>query len=273
MCYNTNTQYSIWRVFLLWWQILENLNIMDMIITAVTVPFTIISSGIFTYRKCKKRLRRRFLKKLLGYDEIVIHIPTRIADNTLGEKRLKPVVAKEDYNTFERLRNILLRNGFQIELSYIPARNDDILAYGELELKRDKANIVVCGPKNSKSVEEIFTKLEGLDFVKGDEGWYFDDLVNEQQFSSPLTEPRNQYAFLGKVPIDGMNILLICGIHAIGSDGVAYLLGDNSRLDSLLRFVKDKNFYCLVKSSYNQEAKEIYDAQLTNCVRVIKGED
>ena len=38
-------------------------------------------------------------------------------------------------------------------------------------------------------------------------------------------------------------------------------------------FVKDKNFYCLVKSSYNQEAKEIYDAQLTNCVRVIKGED
>lgn len=240
-----------------------------MIITAITVPFTVISGSLFMFRKCKRYIRRRSLRKLLVYDKVVIHIPTRTADSILGEKRIKPVVAKEDYNTYEKLRNILLFNGFEVSLAYIPNRNDIREEYGELELIRDCANIVVCGPKNSRTVENIFAGLKGLDFVKGEEGWYFDDLIGNVQLTSSISENKKQYAFVGKLPIDDFNVLLICGIHAIGSDGVAYFLGDNKRLDNLLNQVGCRNFYCIIRSSYNYEMKEIYDANLTECVRIL----
>lgn len=210
------------------------------------------------------------MRRLLGYEKVVIHIPTRSADSALGEKRLKSVVAKEDYNTYERLRTILLQNGFGVSLAYIPSRNDEYGEYGELELLRDCANIVVCGPKNSRTVEKTFEDLEGLNFVSGEDGWYFDDLEKGTQFTSPLSENKKQYAFMGKVPIEGFDVLLICGIHAIGSDGVAYFLGDNARLDKLLRRIENKNFYCIVRAAYNRERKEIYDAELTGCIRALE---
>lgn len=256
----------------MWQQILENLNMINTIVAAVTVPYTVITGFIFAFRRCKRHLRRRGLKKLLGYEEVVIHIPTRIAENSLGESRLKPVVAEEDYNTYEQLRDMLLQHGFRVVLSYIPARNDDLETYGELEVRPNVANIVVCGPKNSRTVERIFSELEGLDFVKGEDGWYFDDLISNVQMSSPLTENMNQYAFMGKVEANGGRILLICGIHAIGSDGVAYFLGDSDRLAKLLNFIQDKNFYCIVRSAYSYAEKKIYNAELTHCKRILDRE-
>lgn len=249
-------------------QILTSLNDIDMLITAITVPFTVITGMTFLYRKCKKTIRRKSLRKILGYDKVIVHIPTRIADDTLGEQRIKPVIAKEDYNTYERLRAVLLENGFEVSITYIPARSDVRDMPGELELSPDCANIVVCGPKNSKTVEGIFTSLDGLKFAKGTEGWYFEDLVRRKKLSSPLADNNNQYAFCGRVLIGNTRILLICGIHAIGSDGVAYFLGDTKKLDKLLKMVRKNDFYCIVRSSYSLETKEIYTADVTQCMKV-----
>ena len=255
------------EVLLLLHQILASLNDIDMLIT---VPFTVITGTAFLYRKCKKIIRRKSLKKILGYDKVVIHIPTRIANETLGEHRLKPVIAKEDYNTYERLREVLSDNGFEVSITYIPARSDERDRPGELELSPDCANIVVCGPKNSKTVEDIFTSLEGLNFAKGTDGWYFEDLVRNKKLSSPLADNNNQYAFCGRVLIGNTRILLICGIHAIGSDGVAYFLGDTKKLDKLLKIVRKSDFYCIVRSSYGLETKEIYAADVTQCMKIFR---
>lgn len=242
----------------MWQDILSKLSLMDLFITAVTVPVTIVAGFNTVRKRCRKYVRQRYLRRLLGTDKVLVHIPTRNAGDVLGEKRLKTVVAREDYNTFEKLRATLLAAEFEVDLAYIPPD-------GEIELKKDCANIVVCGPKNSSEVQAVFDGMKNLDFKKDDEGWYF-EMTGGERLYSPLEENKEQYAFLGKVSLGGKDVLLVCGIHAIGSDGVAHFLGDGKQMEQLLQRVGDGRFCCLIKSSYKWETKEVYDAELMQFV-------
>lgn len=242
----------------MWQDILSKLDMVNLFITAITVPVTIVAGFNTVRKRCRKYVRQRYLRRLLGTDKVLVHIPSRNAVDALGEKRLKTVVAREDYNTFEKLKAMLLAAEFEVDLAYIPPD-------GEIELKKDCANIVVCGPRNSGEVQKIFDEMENFNFQKDDEGWYF-EVAGGERLYSPLEENKEQYAFLGKIPVGSRDILLVCGIHAIGSDGVAHLLGDGKQMKQLLQQVGDDRFCCLIKSSYEWETKDVYDAELVQLV-------
>jgi len=242
--------------------IVEYFTQANSLVEVVTVCYTVGSLTVAGVRYAKKYLRSRFLKQMLGAKDIVIHIPSRVGEKEINESRIKPVVAMEDYNTAEKLRDVFVSNGFSVKLKYIPPDGNI-----EFERSRDNvkvANVVVCGPKNSRVIQDTFAAFAQLDFCKDGQDWYFYNKAKGTKYCSPIDKNQEQYGFLGRVDIRGNNALLICGIHAIGSDGVAFLLNDTAELDRLLKVVGNRNFCCLVCSEYSESSKEIYSARLAD---------
>ncbi|MEH7094873.1 hypothetical protein [Neobacillus vireti] len=239
-------------------------SILDLITIASLILNLFLSIPV-SINKFKSFIRRRSLKILLGNDNITIHIPSRAMID-----RIKPVVAMEDYQTFENVRNVLEENKFMVELKYIPVS-------GDIEINPQNANIVICGPKNSYMVKAIFDNLRGLSFVEEDGKWFFMD-EQENKMYSPMDEIPKQngdIAFLGKVNLDNRlshSILLICGIHAIGSLGIATFLNNKNLLDSLLKKVKKKKFYSIIYSAHSNDNKDIYTSAIHYDAREINEE-
>lgn len=173
----------------------------------------ILAIGSFVYnigpRLYTKYIRARLLKQLLFKKDVVaVHIPSRTI-----EGRILPVVAREDYNTFEKLREILIKNAFEVNLKYIPPN-------GNIEADSSIANIVICGPKNSYKVKNTFDRYDKISFKEqkcGNESeWFFEIPDNGEKLKSPVSDSNNQYAFLGKLKLDPDNdnfsVILICGM-------------------------------------------------------------
>lgn len=239
-------------------------SVMD-ILTICSLLLNLVLSLPVGLNKIKFIIRKKTLKRLLGNDVITIHIPSRKIEN-----RIKPVVAVEDYNTFENIKDILLENKFEVNLKYIPST-------GGIELEPDTGNIVICGPKNSYMVEDVFRNLGTLLFIEEDGKWHFIDEENAKILSPMDCEPkRNEdIAFLGNVKLNSQlndKVLLICGIHAIGSLGIANLLKDKTLLDELLKNVQGKEFYSLIHSAYSEDEKKIYRTKIYKPAKIITRE-
>lgn len=46
---------------------------------------------------------------------------------------------------------------------------------------------------------------------------------------------------------------------------MSYFLGNNKKLDKLLKIIKKENFHCIIKSSYGVSDKQIYSAEMIWC--------
>ncbi|NFF79731.1 hypothetical protein [Clostridium botulinum] len=230
-----------------------NFSLVD-IITLVSLVFNIIFAIPTLTNKLKSINRRKAIKKLLEFDKVIIHIPCRE-----DKERLKPVIAMEDYNTYENIKGILEKNAFNVSIKYISQN-------GEIEIEKDKSNIVICGPKNSSLIKKTFESINGLSFINEDGTWFFLDENTNNKIYSPMDQnpPQNKdIAFLGKLSIyskPNQSVLLICGIHAIGSLGIANFLNNKNELDALLKKVKNKRFYSIISSSYSENDKKVYNS-------------
>lgn len=49
---------------------------------------------------------------------------------------------------------------------------------GEIEFEREKANIIICEPKNSRIIRETFDSFEELNFKSDGKNWYFEQNNN-----------------------------------------------------------------------------------------------
>lgn len=70
---------------------------------------------------------------------------------------------------------------------------------------------------------------------------------------------------MGKLSIfskPNQSVLLICGIHAIGSLGIASFLSNKDMIDTLLSKVKNKRFYSIISSSYSEDDKNVYNSTI-----------
>jgi len=224
-----------------------------------TLAYTVYSLGKKVISKYKAFKRAKPLRTLLGHRNVTIHIPSRSAD------RLNPLIAVEDFNAYEKIRDLLLSNGFKVRLKYINLE-------GTLELEHARANIVICGPKHSPVIKRTFDSIDNLTFKEVEGVWslYLDDKCLE----SPVNDCYNQHAFLGKVKLDTVGftepVILICGIHAIGSEGVAYYLNNANALSLLASKVGLRLFRCVITSAYVKETKQICIASLHEGSMVIE---
>jgi hypothetical protein len=187
----------------------------------VTVVTVLTAAAAYATRQS----RRRMLWRLIGKgDDVTIYLPGR----DMGRKSL--AVATEDFYAAHVVATFLQRRGFRCNFQHIGPS-------GHLFLEPGPA-IVICGPKSSPTVKELLSIDENFGFIESDDTWELLDRVTGEYLPSPCDLPDPQpwdYAYIGVLPRaddEFPRVLLIAGIHAIGSLGAASLL---TRRGTLLR--------------------------------------
>ncbi|MDQ0843360.1 sigma-70 family RNA polymerase sigma factor [Streptomyces sp. V1I6] len=185
-------------------------------------------------------------RAFLGVDRVQVAVPQRA-----GEREY---VALEDSSTGQQLINLAHRLQLDGELEYIPTT-------GEIDLNREGLT-VVCGPKTSPVTAASLQADPRLSFETLDDGrWALIERETQHVHTSPSDEPNNpesaDIAYLGRLPRpDGQGtFLLIAGVHAVGSLGVAHYL--SGHLAELYEQIGSAPFSMVISCEYEPGSKRI----------------
>ena len=159
-----------------------------------------------------------------GGREITIATPLRT------QRGGRPMVAQEDADAATVLGQHLTRLDLDTSLQRIPPA-------GGPDLKPD-ALIVICGPGTSGRIAELLESDPVFDYSEQPPGaWRIRERESGREFRSPLDDGSaddRDIAYLGRLPRpDGRPLLLIAGLRAIGSLGVAQYLVSGQHLREL----------------------------------------
>lgn len=194
----------------------------------------------------------------LGSGKVVVALAEKLEDGRLRDGRDKPVqgpvIATEDVQTYERLRELAVEVGLEIGFERIPLG-------GNVRLNRNNL-IVICGPRLSPLIEQILEGDPHLRFGRDEDGWHLIDRNTGQVYRSPMDRGENgDVAYFGKLPRpDGQGTFLyIAGIHARGSGGVVHWLANE--LADVHRELKAKRFSTLISSRFDPETLEIVESE------------
>ncbi|MCX4984550.1 sigma-70 family RNA polymerase sigma factor [Streptomyces sp. NBC_00572] len=185
-------------------------------------------------------------RAFLGTQHVQVAVPTRP-----GEREY---VAVEDSSTGQKMLALAQSLQLEGELQYIPVS-------GEIDLNRDDL-VVVCGPKSSAAAAAALSLDPRLSFETLPDGrWALVERESGKAYTSPSDDPQGaapaDVAYLGRLPRpDGQGtFILIAGVHAVGSLGVAHYLTAN--LASLYEEVGTSPFSMVVACDYAPEDKSV----------------
>ncbi|WOX23351.1 sigma-70 family RNA polymerase sigma factor [Streptomyces solicathayae] len=182
----------------------------------------------------------------LGTERAQVLVPMRPGE--------RDYVALEDSSAGQKL--VALAHQFQLDgdLGYIPTT-------GEVDLNREDL-IVVCGPKTSSMTAAALQADPRLSFETLPDGrWALIERASGKTYTSPSDDPDNpapsDVAYLGRLPRpDGQGtFLLIAGVHAVGSLGVAHFLTEH--LANLYKQAGMAQFSMVVGCDYEPGTKTI----------------
>lgn len=153
---------------------------------------------------------------LFGVGPVTVAVPLRP-----GQSRSLPVLASEDAIAYERLAAYLRDLSFPVEQHRIPLD-------GRWQPTGDV--VAICGPKSSPVTAAALAADPLLDYHRRADGrWVISDRRDGTSFVSPLDdEPdsRRDIGYVGRLPVPGGSMLVVAGVHALGSVGaVDYLIG------------------------------------------------
>ncbi len=177
-------------------------------------------------------------RALFGVGPVTVAVPLRAAGRAL------PVLASEDALAYELLAQALRDLQLAVEQVRIPVD-------GAWEPRGDV--IAICGPKTSPVSAAALAADPVLDFRHEDGRWLIADRVDGTRFTSPIDdgEPDRDIAYLGRLPVAGGTMLLVAGVHALGSVGaVDWLTGHAAEL---YRQVGDEPFSMVTASRHDGE--------------------
>jgi hypothetical protein len=179
-------------------------------------------------------------RALFGVGPVTVALPLRP-----GGERSLPVVASEDALAYERLSALLRDLLLTVEQLRIPVG-------GEWTPRGDA--VAICGPKSSPVSATALARDPLLDFREEPGGrWTIADRTDGTRYLSPLDDGQadRDVAYLGRLPVPGGSMLLIAGVHALGSVGaVDYLVG---HVAELYRQVGDDLFSMVTASRHDGE--------------------
>ncbi len=178
-----------------------------------------------------------------GYGPVGVGIPLRKSD-----ERDLPVLASEDVESRKQLSAFLESLSFQV-------LSEEIDPVEEWEPSGRDA-VVICGPKSSLSIAEILASDPVISFVEQADGWVLESTVDNETFSSGMDLDRadpSDIGYLGRLPtVEGRTVLVIAGIHALGSAGVVHYLENN--LAQLYAEVGVQQFSMVIRSKFDKES-------------------
>jgi len=190
-----------------------------------------------------------------GGQDVTIVIPLR--STLLPDERL--VIAQEDQQTANVLAQLCERMDLGVDRGYVAPD-------GEVDFSPE-ALVLVCGPKSSPVVNRLLSMTEpAFDFSQDQAGrWRFVDKLTGADLVSPMDrEPAEpgDYAYLGRLAAPGgRTFLLIAGVHAIGSLGVAHYLSEEGNLARLYEQVGLGCFSMVIGSTFAGSPRQINSTQ------------
>lgn len=124
---------------------------------------------------------------------------------------------------------------------------------GNIDLNRSDL-LVVCGPKPSADVASLLQSDPAVQFGRADDSrYYLRDLHDGHQYDSPgdVSDRQADYAYLARLarPDGNGDVLVLTGIHAVGSLGVVDYLERN--LAELYQAVGTRRFSALFEVEYD----------------------
>lgn len=156
---------------------------------------------------------------LFGVGPVTVAVPLRAAGG-----RALPVLASEDALAYELLAQRLRDLQLDVQQVRIPVG-------GDWQPRGDV--VAICGPKSSPVTAAALATDPLLDFREEAGRWLIADRADGTRFTSPLDDgaPDRDIAYLGRLPVPGGTVLLVAGVHALGSVGaVDWLVGHTAEL-------------------------------------------
>ena len=178
-------------------------------------------------------------RALFGVGPVTVAVPLRA-----GAERALPVLASEDALAYERMAGYLRDLLLAVEQVRIPV-DGDWTPRGDV--------VAICGPKSSPVTATALAADPLLDFSRRDGRWTITDRATGTAYGSPLDDgrPDADIAYVGRLPVPGGTVLLIAGVHALGSVGaVDWLVGHAAEL---YREVGEEQFSLVTASRHDGE--------------------
>jgi hypothetical protein len=196
-------------------------------------------------------------RQFFGGQDVTIVIPLR--STRLPDERL--VIAQEDQQTANVLAHLCERMDLGVDRGYVAPD-------GEVDFSPE-ALVLVCGPKSSPVVDRLLAATEpAFEFSQDQAGrWRFVDKTTGTALVSPMDrEPAEpgDYAYLGRLAVPaagGGTFLLIAGVHAVGSLGVAHYLSQDKNLALLYEQVGLDRFSMVIGSTFAGSPRQITSSQ------------
>jgi hypothetical protein len=179
-------------------------------------------------------------RAFFGVGPVRVAVPIR----TIGDRDLG-VVAAEDTRSAESITNVLRGLAFEVEHFEIPAD-------GSLTIGGDE--VVICGPKSSKQITQLLEDDPHFTFAPDHDGrWTITERSTKFIYRSGMDDqpPTDQdSAYLSARTIDDDRLIMVAGIHAMGSLGAVNHLAEH--LTELHEHTKTHaNFSTVINSSFD----------------------
>jgi hypothetical protein len=171
-----------------------------------------------------------------------------------GKAKPGPVVAQEDLNAYEQLRE--LAHSVKLDTTY-----EVIPPPGVVRLNRDNL-VVICGPRLSPLIGQVLESDPNLSFSTDENGWHLIERKTGRTYRSPMdTGTPGDVGYLGRLPRpDGRGTFLyIAGIHAIGAGGIVHYL--HQQMAELYREVRAKRFSTLIACEFDPQSREVLSSE------------
>ena len=175
--------------------------------------------------------------------------------------RTLPVIASEDARARDALRELLERR-----LSFV-VQSFSIPASGMWEPVGDV--VAICGPKSSPVTAEALRSDPVLSFLPDDTGrWVICDRRTGHRYGSPMDNSDSalwsDVAYLGRLRLGQQRLLVIAGVHALGSVGaVDFLLRE---LPRLYEVVGERRFSMVIGSAHDGDKVIFSEAVIPPCL-------
>lgn len=178
-------------------------------------------------------------RAFFGVGPIDVATPTRHSGD-----RPEGVVALEDAESARIITDVLRDLAFEVRPVAIPVDGAWTPAHEA---------VVICGPKSSQVSAEILSHDPVLAFHEVEDGrWVIEDRTTGQRFESPLDDgvKGEDIAYIGRVTRGSKTVLVIAGVHALGSVGAVSYIAEN--LQAIHDAVGAEDFSMVVQAEFEE---------------------
>lgn len=209
----------------------------NMSFSAIAAQLGLTRGRITQIRQSAPPVERAFF----GVGPVTVAVPLRLVPG-----RALPVISSEDAAASERLGKVLSAYAFQVQNYRIPSD-------GIWSPRGD--TVAICGPKSSRITAEAIASDPFMDFQPDDHGrWIISERDGSRVYRSSMDSEEHAWkdmAYVGRFDYRGQNLIIIAGIHALGSLGAIDYLSRS--LPELYAAVGTREFSMVVHSEHDGE--------------------